>query len=106
MSDSEWGGDDSGYVTSRITISFGEGGKVGLGFSCTESIYNVPSYIGNGTYAVSFTSVIIEVNGYRITLEIDDPWETESLKIKKIERPAGYDEEYGAIRIGQEFKIA
>ena len=105
-SDSEWGGDDSGYVTSRITISFGEGGKVGLGFSCTESIYNVPSYIGNGTYAVSFTSVIIEVNGYRITLEIDDPWKTESLKIKKIERPAGYDEEYGAIRIGQEFKIA
>ena len=69
-------------------------------------MYNVPSYIGNGSYAVSFTSVIIEVNGYRITLEIDDPWKPESLKIKKIERPAEYDEEYGAIRIGQEFKIA
>ena len=100
------GGDDEqpGVITSRITLTFKANSVVTISFSCNSETADVPTYVGDGTFGVTYKTVEIKVNGYTITLEYDDPWSMSILKVKSITRPETYEEGDAKLTSSDSFK--
>ena len=102
---SEEGGDEQpNVITSRITLTFKANSVVTISFGSNSETAEIPTYVGDGTFSVTYKTVEIKVNGYTITLEYDDPWSMSVLKVKSITRPETYDEGDASLTSSDSFK--
>lgn len=93
-------------TTASVTVKFGADGKVTLSYSSSDdySYMSTPSYAGTGSYTVGNSVVVISVNGYTISLKINDPWMISELTVSSITRPSSYEEPNDMFRNGLRFK--
>lgn len=98
-----WYSDDDD-ITARITLTFKANSVVTISFSCNSETTDIPTYVGDGNFSVTYKTVEIKVNGYTMTLEYDDPWTMSVLKVKSITRPETYEECGASLKITDSFK--
>ncbi len=91
--------------TARVSLIFGTDGNVKVGFTYSDSQYNTPSYVGNGTFTVSGKTVTISVNGCKLEMAVSDVWTANTLMVKNVVESENYDDEYGPIS-NRLFKLA